>query len=841
MITYEVAVAAPIPKTLTYCQPKGIPPEEIIRPGTRVLVPLGRRKVTGYIIGTSNVAAEDQNEFDVKPITELLDSEPLFPEKLIPFYRWISDYYHFPIGEVIRTALPGGLVAGSRKCIRLTESGQKNLPVSDRKFSGKEFKWITTLIDKGGLSMSVTSSLLNNSSFRNLLNNWQKKGWIDIEENLTRKSILEKKGFFVGLTDEIKNQYQASGSKQKEFGEFLEEQFPDLKKSEKKTLLILFDISSELGGVKVPRPQITRRYSGAGKGLKSLEEKGLVTVQQQRVYRDIFGQQTQYYPRPEKLTVDQEKVLAKILPCIEKPSFQPFLLHGVTGCGKTEVYLQAAEKVLDSGRTVLVLVPEIALSSQLEAHFFSRFGEILAVLHSGLSAGERHDQWQRITGEDARVVIGARSAVFAPLEEPGLIIVDEEHEPAYKQEDGFRYNGRDLAILRARFADCPVILGSATPSVTSFRHTKTGKYRLLKMPSRITGQSLPEVKVVDLGSEEKSRPDLLFSDQLISALWENMEKRQQSLLFVNRRGFASFLMCRDCGHIVQCRHCQVSLTLHRSQQKLVCHYCGYSLSPKLVCPSCNSNKVEGMGLGSERIEEEVRQVIPHARVARLDSDTASNRKQYMQTLRSVHQHEVDILVGTQMIAKGLHFPGITLVGVVWADSGLGIPDFRASERTFQLLAQVTGRAGRGEHAGKVIIQTFQPHHYAVQCARKHDYRGFYSQEESLREDLQYPPFSRLVNIKCSAPDENSVRICIEKISGFLRQAIAESKMTDIELLGPAPAPLVRIKNRSRWQLLMKGNNPGALHNLCYMLQENYRKLCSGNVRISIDVDPENMM
>jgi primosomal protein N' (replication factor Y) len=477
----------------------------------------------------------------------------------------------------------------------------------------------------------------------------------------------------------------------------------------------------------------------------------------------------------------------------------------------------------------------------LEAHFYSRFGDVLAVLHSGLSSGERHDQWQRINKGHARVVVGARSAVFAPLADPGLIIVDEEHEPAYKQEDGLRYSGRDLAILRARFAACPVVLGSATPSVTSYSHAKSGKYRLLQMPSRIRGQSLPEVQVVDLGSAKGARPDLLFSDQLISALWENMEKRHQSLLFVNRRGFASFMMCRDCGHIVQCRHCQVSLTLHRSRQKLVCHYCGYSLATRLVCPACNSAKVEGMGLGSERVEEEVRQVIPHARIARLDSDTASSRNHYLKTLRAVHQHDVDILVGTQMIAKGLHFPGITLVGVVWADSGLGMPDFRASERTFQLLAQVTGRAGRGEHPGRVIIQTYQPHHYSVQCARQHDYKAFYEQEESLRSDLQYPPFSRLVNIRFNAVNETMVRECAEKVGVFLRRIITQLGLTDVEILGPAPAPLVRIKNKTRWQLLLKGSRPQSLHTLCYRLLEQYKGMCSGSVNLGIDVDPESMM
>ncbi|NIA05559.1 MAG: primosomal protein N', partial [Proteobacteria bacterium] len=421
---------------------------------------------------------------------------------------------------------------------------------------------------------------------------------------------------------------------------------------------------------------------------------------------------------------------------------------------------------------------------------------------------------------------------------PGLIIVDEEHEPAYKQEDGLRYNGRDLAVLRGRFAGCPVLLGSATPSVTSYYHARTGKYRLLTMARRIHDQKLPEVHIVDLGRDRKSRPDLFFSDYLISALWENMDKRQQSLLFVNRRGFASFMMCRDCGHIIQCPHCQVSLTLHRQRQRLVCHYCGYSRNCRIICPSCGSMKVDGLGLGTERIEEEVRQIMPHARVARLDSDTAAGGKHYLATLKAVRRQEIDILVGTQMIAKGLHFPNMTLVGVVWADSGLAMPDFRASERTFQLLAQVAGRAGRGSEPGRVVIQTHQPRHYTMLYAQQHDYRRFYEHELALRTGLGYPPFSRLVNVRMSSSSEERVKLCAEQVAGFLKRYAGRR---DIEILGPAPAPLARLKDKSRWQVMIKSNRPALLHDLCVRLLAGRGEICPHNVKLTVDVDPENMM
>jgi primosomal protein N' (replication factor Y) len=504
------------------------------------------------------------------------------------------------------------------------------------------------------------------------------------------------------------------------------------------------------------------------------------------------------------------------------------------------VYLQAAASALEEKRSVLVLVPEIALASQLEAHFYSRFGDRLALLHSGLSTGERHDQWQRILAGKATVVIGARSAIFAPFHDLGLIVVDEEHEPAYKQEDGLHYNGRDLAVLRGKFSNCPVLLGSATPSVVSYYHGQTGKYELLEMQRRVFDQQLPEVSIVNLAEDRASRPDLFFSDKLITALWENMENRQQSILFVNRRGFASFMLCEDCGHIAQCRHCHVSLTMHRREQRLICHYCGYSTTTRIICSDCGSKEMRGLGIGSERIEEEVRQVLPHARVARLDSDTASNRKHLLKTLKSVYDRDVDVLVGTQMIAKGLHFPSLTLVGVVWADSGLGIPDFRASERTFQLLTQVTGRAGRGEHPGRVIVQTYHPGHYSVLCAKQHDYVQFYKQEIALRRELNYPPFSRLVNIRLSSKDEKQVEKCAKAVGKFLRNQVGP-KSRNVEILGPAPAPLVKIKDQTRWQVLIKSNHIPMMHKLCRILRDKFRETCSTKVKLTIDVDPENMM
>lgn len=838
MSFYEVAVSAPLPKTLTYTGP--VDGGDELQPGQRVLVPLGRRLVTGYVLGSLEEKQEERG-YALKPIQELLDPEPVFPAAIIPFYRWIAEYYHFPIGEVIRTALPGGLTAGSGKRVRLVSGHLKNIQEFPHGLTDRDSAWIEKLLEKNELAPSAVASLFKNPSCKKILLAWEKNGWISLDDEIRRSQFAVKTQVRVNVSEVLNKILEDNRGKEEGlFLELCESQFPKLRKSESRTLALIRNHLEENSEVPLSRPDLTRLYSGAGKALKTLAEREAVTLTEEQVYRDLFGQSHGFFPEPEELTSEQQAVLEKIVPAIESRSFHTFLLHGVTGCGKTEVYLQATAKVLEVSRSVLVLVPEIALASQLEAHFYSRFGDRLALLHSGLATGERHDQWQRILSGQARIVIGARSAVFAPIPDLGLIVVDEEHEPSYKQEDGLHYHGRDLAVLRGRFSECPVVLGSATPSVTSFHNTRIGKYELLAMPHRVHDQQMPTVSIVNLAEDRSSRPDLFFSDQLINGLWENMDNRQQSLLFVNRRGFASFMLCGDCGHIVQCRHCKVSLTMHRREQRLICHYCGYNISTRIVCPDCSSKEMKALGIGSERIEDEVRQIIPHARVARLDSDTAGNRKHYLQTLKAMYQHDVDILIGTQMIAKGLHFPNLTLVGVVWADSGLGIPDFRASERTFQLLAQVTGRAGRGEHAGRVIVQTYHPGHYSVLHAKQHDYTRFFEQEIDLRRALNYPPFSRLVNIKLSAKDEKQVEQCAKAVGAFLRNAIGRSSR-DVEVLGPAPSPLVRIRDRTRWQVMIKSSRVSMLHALCRQLQEKFSEFRSGNVRMTIDVDPENMM
>jgi len=835
---YDIAVACPLPATLTYAEPAESP--ERVKVGMRVLVPLGPRLATGYVLAEADAGVVERlaSQTTIRRIVDLPDPEPLFPASMVELFRWVARYYHYPIGEVVRTALPGGITAGSGHRLILTARGreERDLLAADPKYG--QSPWLTELLDNGVLEEAAVSRLWRSRPCQRKLRSWEKKGLLVIEEILAREKNRRKLEQVLVPAQQFKEQF-ASCQDVDALLKQLEQSLDSSCSRAERTLLERFlALYRQAGQQPVSRRDLNKIYNGAGRILARPFVCQVLQEEERRIYRNPFGDRPPFMAPPEQLSLEQEQALARICPAIAQQEFARFLLFGVTGSGKTEVYLRASQAALDQGGSVLVLVPEIALASQLEAHFYSRFGDTLAVLHSGLSSGQKFDEWQRIMAGEARVVIGARSAVFAPLDNPGLIIVDEEHDPAYKQDDGLRYNGRDLAVLRARFASCPVVLGSATPSLTSFYHASTGRYTLLAMHKRVGSRTMPSVQIIALAEAAKSRKDLFFSDALIHALEENLEQRNQSLLFVNRRGYASFMLCRDCGHVVRCRHCQVSMTLHRQRDILICHYCGFTLPTNILCPECHAGRIIGLGLGSERIENEVGQLFPHARIARLDSDTVGNRKKYLRLLDAVRSGDIDILVGTQMIAKGLHFPGVTLVGVVLADSGLSMPDYKAAERTFSLLSQVTGRAGRGESAGRVLIQTYQPDHYAIAFAARHDYTGFYEQELAARKELSYPPFSRLVNVRITGSEEGRVKLAAEQVAGFCRATLGTEAG---QVLGPAPAPIALLRDRYRYQILLKAWKMAEVHALLDRLVARGQEFCPGAMRLHVDVDPESMM
>ncbi|MGW8194043.1 MAG: replication restart helicase PriA, partial [Desulforhopalus sp.] len=585
---------------------------------------------------------------------------------------------------------------------------------------------------------------------------------------------------------------------------------------------------------------IRRRYSRATKALHTLAEKKIIISSQERVYRNPFGRQISKYPRPEKLTGEQRNVVSQLQSAIATKEFKPFLLHGVTGSGKTEVYLRAAEETLTRGRDVLILVPEIALATQLEAQLLSRFGDLVVLMHSALSPRERYDQFSLALSGKAKIVIGARSAVFAPLKDPGLIVVDEEHDSSFKQDDSFRYHGRDLAVLRAKHHDAVVVLGSATPSVISYSHSRNGKYSLLTMNERAGGGDLPTVTIVDLNSKRCKETKGIIKQELLARLQRNLTNKKQSVLLLNRRGFSAVVLCQSCGTPVQCVHCHVSLTLHKGRGRLICHYCGFSAAQNTVCVQCRSTDLVPVGFGTERLEEEVVGLLPGARVCRLDSDTARDRKKFLSVLSDMHDGKIDILIGTQIIAKGHHFPGVSQVGVVWADAGLSMPDFRAAERTFQLITQVTGRAGRGDTPGEVIIQTMRPDHYALVFAQQHQYQEMYEREIMVRQKPAFPPFVRLVCLRLQGRVESQVQQSANRVARFSRE-LAGSMPLGVQTLGPAPSPLDKIKDHFRWQIMLKSRSSEQLHILCNAIKAEEKALLITHCTLIIDVDPENML
>ncbi|MFH1091774.1 MAG: primosomal protein N', partial [Pseudomonadota bacterium] len=583
-----------------------------------------------------------------------------------------------------------------------------------------------------------------------------------------------------------------------------------------------------------------------------LEKKGRLKIEERRVYRDSLGRAVSFESRPPVLSEEQAAAAASLTAALNRRTFSPFVLYGVTGSGKTEVYLAAAAESLAQGRTVLILVPEISLTPVLEGRLRARFGEEVGVLHSGLSDGERYDEWLKIKRREVRLVLGARSAVFAPLEDLGLIVVDEEHDGAYKQDEGLRYNARDLAVYRARQASALVILGSATPSLETFYAAKAGRYKLLRLPSRFGLGRLPRIDVVDMRLDTGRRRPVL-TPIMKKALADALERKEQALLFINRRGTAGLAICMSCGQVVKCLNCSVTLTLHQSavepealagpdKGRLNCHYCGFEIEPPRRCQACGTGRIIYLGIGTERLEKEVQKAFPEARVGRLDADTARPKGELTRILTRLRDQELDVLVGTQMITKGHHFPNITLVGVIEADLGLHRPDFRAGERTFQLLAQVSGRAGRGEAPGRVIVQTYTPEHYTLLLAEKHDYLGFFEEELAQRLELDYPPFSRLALARFQGNSEAQARDKAEESAVLGRQLIESGRTPEVDLLGPAPAPLPKIKGKHRFQILIRAAKVQALQRfLDQWLNRIQPRLKGQAVSVSIDVDPYQMM
>ena len=813
--TISVAVCAPVENLFTYRVPAELWPDAGV--GKRVLAPFNNRAVIGYIMDTGT--GDDAPDYEIKDISDILDQTPLFNERMIPFFRWISEYYLCAIGMVIQSALPGGLNVLPFRSGSITEKGLKALEtLSVKPEQTKILAWI-----KDNPGKRLPPPLYR-------YNQLEKKGLISIE----MQKPTGKAGPLVWTYVRYKKGSDPDG--------ILNDAGDVLKADNEPEFLECLFMPEGL-----PLRELCSRFSNGSYLAEKWIRKGVLEKYSREVLRDPSGTIVNPAPPPVSLSAHQDTVLSALKKGMDKDVFATYLLYGVTGSGKTEVYYNAVAHAVSLGKQAIMLVPEIALTIFTEGLFRSRLGKRVALFHSGLSRGERYDQWMMMAKGEIDLVIGARSALFAPLPRLGLIIVDEEYDSSYKQEESPRYQARDAAVARGKLENALVVLGSGTPSVQSYHNSEKKQYQLVTMPERVEKRPLPDIKIVDMKSMselEHIDKKQLLSPVLRNALAENFEKGKQAILFLNRRGFSRIYLCPACGESVKCPNCDLTLTFHLHARELACHYCEFKLIPDNRCPSCRHEGMIPYGFGTEKLERELVEVIPGARIARFDRDSTRKKGEINKILRGFRNNELDILAGTQMVTKGYDFPNVTLVGVVSADLSLGFPDFRAGERTFQILSQVAGRAGRGVDRGQVIIQTFNPGHYAVESAKKHDYKSFYEHEIQLRELLGYPPFGYLACIRLSGNDRGATQSAAVTIGREMRRILDgwPKKGKEIQVLGPAEAPLSKLRGKYRWQLLLKSKKSGLLHYFLHRVKDASGSILkSSGVGMVIDIDPYQML
>ncbi|MGN7310360.1 primosomal protein N' [Alkalicoccobacillus gibsonii] len=767
---------------------------EIIQPGMRVVVPFGPRQIQGFVLDVT----ETSDVSRLKAIDEVLDPVPVLTDELLKLGKWLAEKTICFQISAFQAMLPAALKTAVIKEIHLKTDVSLLQPMLHTLFSEKSCVLWKEAVEALGGQLGV---------LRKAMESGQLAVHYVVKEKGKKKT--EK---WVRLHPEgDETLVKPTAHKQKELIRYLSERNEPIKSQE---LLQL--------------TQSTRAV------LKSLIDKGLIEEWDKETYRDPFQGIDVPTSPPLPLTDEQQQAFSSIKQSIDETKSETFLLHGVTGSGKTEIYLQTIDLVLKQGKEAIMLVPEISLTPQIVSRFKSRFGDQVAVLHSGLSVGEKYDEWRKIHRSEVKVVVGARSAVFAPFKHLGLIIMDEEHEMSYKQEDMPRYHTKEVAIERSQYHGCPVILGSATPSLETFARAQKGVYTLLSLKHRVNNRPMPTVDIVDMREELRAGNRSMFSVALMEALKLRLERGEQSVLFLNRRGYSTFVMCRDCGYVPQCEHCDISLTYHRSNHSLKCHYCGHEEAMPIKCPECQSEHIRFFGSGTQKVEEELARVLPEARVIRMDVDTTRTKGSHQQLLDAFGKGEADILLGTQMIAKGLDFPNITLVGVLAADTMLHIPDFRSAERTFQLMEQVSGRAGRHERPGEVLLQSYTPDHYSIQLVKTHDFETFYQTEMIQRKVGEYPPYRFMALVTISDPDLPNVIEKSQKITDFLKRTLSQETV----ILGPVVSPIARIKDRYRYQCMIKyKNEPKLIEALQQILQHYMRDTTQGQLQISLDMHP----
>ena len=808
---------AAIPHPLTYRFPDSLS----VSPGQRVLVPLATRKATGIVLHATSRLAPG---IEVREALRALDPEPVLSPELVRLGLWISDYYLAPPGQVFRAMLPLRRETRRARLVHLTDEGRQKMQELDASLleesrGSQDVALLGYLARRPGASVEILEKRFPEAFARALAQKWATVAEVERERR-------QRKAFAVRLAGPLPERPPRLSPVARRIIETLERQGPAEDHHR-----LLETVGAKLGNLRtlsraglIELGEAGPRASWPGKGVAGREEALLNGTSE----------------APPLLTPAQSNVLDDLFPRLDSGEFSVVLLHGVTGSGKTEIYLRLIARCLERGRSALMLVPEIALTPAMQSLFFSRFGEQVALLHSGLTERERDDAWWRARRGEAKVVLGTRSAVFAPLANLGVVIVDEEHDSSYKQDETPRYHGRDVAVVRAQFAGAVALLGSATPSLESYWNARQGKYHLAKLEERIGGRKLAAVEVVDMRQEfRQTHTQVPISRRLKAEIEAQLRASAQTMLLLNRRGYSWFLLCRSCGQTQRCVNCSISLTYHRREHRLICHYCGYSTAVPSVCPSCGSEYLHYAGEGTEKLEQKFAQLFPGARVARLDRDVARRRNEFLRVLSDFREGKIDILVGTQLIAKGHDFPGVTLVGVVSADIGLGLPDFRTAERTFQLVTQVAGRAGRGDAPGRVLVQTFFPDHYAIRFAADQNYEGFFSKEMSFRRMMHYPPITALANIVAQHEKLERAAEVAKEIDEFF--AKVEGQFPGIKILGPGPAPLAKVERRCRIQFLLKSVSRAPLHALLKQLADHCEQSGVQPREVMVDVDPVNIM
>ncbi len=818
----EVAFPLRVAHTFTYRLPLAL--REVAQVGARVLVPFGRKLLTGYIVALHQALdpSVELAEPDIKDAEELLDAEPLLTPEILEITRWISAYYDAPWGEVLKAALPAGLNATIEQILTITSEGRDELarlPTGRRATTAKA-RALQFIAGEGETTLRLLAHYIGQNRATAAARELERAGWVTLRHRVRSALARAKRRKAVRL---LPPERHAPGAARA------------LTAAQQRIVETLIAAGGEMFFAALIETAQTSASS-----VQTLERRQMVEVSVREVRRDPLANAALPEKDAFELTMEQAAALGEIEAAQKEDSYATFLLHGVTGSGKTEIYIRAMRAALARGRSAMMLVPEIALTPIFSRRLRAHFGDEVAIFHSSLTTGERFDEWSRLKSGAARVVIGTRSAVFAPVTGLGIIIVDEEHEASYRQQESPFYNGRDTAVVRASKARAVVVLGSATPSLESFHNARAGKYRYLHLPNRIANRAMARAEIIDMREAfARHGRQEVFSEQLLAGIEETHTRGEQSIILLNRRGYSSFVLCRSCGERVQCVHCDVTLTFHRSEQSLICHYCNYRARVPAECPSCAGQFIYFIGEGTEQIEEILQKRFPTLRIARLDRDTTARRNSYEQAILRFGAGELDMLVGTQMIAKGHDFPNVTLVGVVSVDAGLALPDFRAAERTFQLITQVAGRAGRGELTGRVLIQTFHPHHYALRHACAQDYIGFYEEEIHYRKNLSYPPFVALASLLIHGEDLTRVQATATGIKEAL-DAANEDRVCRI--LGPAPAPLARLRGEHRIQILLKSRNRPRLRALLDLALADAAATRNCDLqKVNIEIDPVNLM